>query len=94
MKIHRDLNRTLSEKADECTSVSISRWVLIVVLAAVALGSAEPVAAQAESVLYSFAGGADGGAPQSKLLLDAKGNLYGTAPLGGRMAQELFSGST
>jgi uncharacterized repeat protein (TIGR03803 family) len=31
-----------------------------------------------ESVLYSFAGGADGANPQNNLIMDAAGNLYGT----------------
>jgi uncharacterized repeat protein (TIGR03803 family) len=35
-----------------------------------------------ETVLYSFAGGADGGYPQSGLTLDSAGNLYGTADYG------------
>jgi uncharacterized repeat protein (TIGR03803 family) len=37
----------------------------------------------AETVLYSFTGGLDGGIPFGKLLLDAAGNLYGTAVVGG-----------
>jgi uncharacterized repeat protein (TIGR03803 family) len=36
-----------------------------------------------ETVLYSFTGGADGGNPFSPLILDSKGNLYGTASAGG-----------
>ena len=36
-----------------------------------------------ETVLYSFTGGADGGDPYTSLIRDAKGNLYGTALLGG-----------
>jgi uncharacterized repeat protein (TIGR03803 family) len=36
-----------------------------------------------ESVLYSFTGGADGAKPQSDLIFDAAGNLYGTASGGG-----------
>ena len=37
----------------------------------------------AETVLYSFTGGADGGTPASELILDAAGNLYGTTQYGG-----------
>jgi uncharacterized repeat protein (TIGR03803 family) len=37
----------------------------------------------AESVLYSFTGGNDGGGPESNLVLDSEGNLYGTASGGG-----------
>jgi uncharacterized repeat protein (TIGR03803 family) len=36
-----------------------------------------------ETVLYSFTGGADGGAPFSALVEDAAGNLYGTTTEGG-----------
>ena len=37
----------------------------------------------AETVLYSFAGGADGANPGSAVVFDAKGNLYGTTINGG-----------
>jgi uncharacterized repeat protein (TIGR03803 family) len=37
-----------------------------------------------ETVLYSFTGGDDGGAPQSGLIRDSAGNLYGTASRGGK----------
>jgi len=36
-----------------------------------------------ETVLYSFTGGADGGLPQSGVIRDSAGNLYGTASYGG-----------
>jgi len=36
-----------------------------------------------ETVLYSFTGGADGGQPYNGVTLDAQGNLYGTAVVGG-----------
>jgi uncharacterized repeat protein (TIGR03803 family) len=36
-----------------------------------------------ETTLYSFTGGSDGGAPFAGLVLDSKGNLYGTAQFGG-----------
>ncbi len=39
-----------------------------------------------ETVLYSFTGGADGGSPESGLVLDAQGNLYGTTSGGGDLA--------
>jgi uncharacterized repeat protein (TIGR03803 family) len=42
--------------------------------------------AGAESVLYSFSGGTDGSNPQSKLIFDAAGNLYGTTYYGGAYA--------
>jgi uncharacterized repeat protein (TIGR03803 family) len=36
-----------------------------------------------EKVIYSFAGGADGAFPQSDLIVDSGGNLYGTTLFGG-----------
>ncbi len=39
-----------------------------------------------ESVLYSFAGGTDGGDPQAGVILDAAGNLYGTTANGGDLS--------
>ena len=36
-----------------------------------------------ETVLYTFTGAADGGGPESGVLLDSAGNLYGTCPEGG-----------
>jgi len=36
-----------------------------------------------EKVIYSFTGGTDGGLPYGNLIIDAQGNLYGTAYLGG-----------
>jgi uncharacterized repeat protein (TIGR03803 family) len=36
-----------------------------------------------ETVLYSFTGGVDGGGPNGDLVLDTKGNLYGTTGGGG-----------
>ncbi len=53
---------------------------------ALALGLAAPLAsAQAgtETVLYSFTGGSDGAFPMCGLIMDKKGNLYGTANGGG-----------
>src|SRR5579872_653702 len=36
-----------------------------------------------ETVLWTFANGADGGGPQGGVILDSKGNLYGTTLYGG-----------
>ena len=38
-----------------------------------------------ENVLYKFGGGTDGGEPESSLLLDKFGNLYGSATSGGAL---------
>ena len=35
------------------------------------------------TILHSFSGGADGGNPRGRVILDSKGNLYGTAVFGG-----------
>jgi uncharacterized repeat protein (TIGR03803 family) len=37
-----------------------------------------------ETVLYSFTGGTDGGAPDSGVIGDSAGNLYGTTSIGGK----------
>jgi uncharacterized repeat protein (TIGR03803 family) len=37
----------------------------------------------AESVIYNFTGGADGGFPEASVLLDSSGNIYGTTTRGG-----------
>jgi uncharacterized repeat protein (TIGR03803 family) len=37
-----------------------------------------------KTVLYNFTGGADGAAPEAELLLDATGNLFGSASAGGK----------
>ena len=36
-----------------------------------------------ETILHNFTGGADGGVPESSLIMDAAGNLYGTTYSGG-----------
>jgi uncharacterized repeat protein (TIGR03803 family) len=40
-----------------------------------------------ESILYSFTGGTDGACPYAHLLMDASGNLFGTASQGGCCGQ-------
>jgi uncharacterized repeat protein (TIGR03803 family) len=50
-----------------------------------------PAWAQTESVIYSFQGGSDGGAPAGNLLY-AGGKLYGTAARGGNSAGSVCSG--
>ena len=62
------------------------------VLLALAFLAAAPVAqAQTFTVLHNFTGGADGGQPASALTMDAAGNLYGTASLGGRTADNCYN---
>ncbi len=43
----------------------------------------QPTQAQTFTVLYTFTGGADGGQPYAGLIVDNKGNLYGTTSEGG-----------
>jgi hypothetical protein len=54
-------------------------------LLALAAGADKPSAQKpaSEKVIYSFAGGSDGAYPQSDLILDSAGNLYGTTSQGG-----------
>jgi uncharacterized repeat protein (TIGR03803 family) len=47
------------------------------------LGTVYELASGREIVLHSFTGGADGANPNSGLIRDAAGNLYGATPSGG-----------
>lgn len=50
----------------------------------------ELTAEYAESVLYSFTGGSDGGNPVGKLTQDAAGNMYGVTYAGGTTASSAY----
>jgi uncharacterized repeat protein (TIGR03803 family) len=54
---------------------------ILLLLALLAVSQSGP--AQTYTVLYSFAGGTDGGAPRAALIRDSAGNLYGTTASGG-----------
>jgi uncharacterized repeat protein (TIGR03803 family) len=56
---------------------------LLAVLIFSAGGGGLTASASTEKVLYSFTGGDDGADPESSLLIDASGNLYGTTYDGG-----------
>lgn len=65
---------------------SVRRWAVIAVALAL-LASAGVVTAQAQTftVLHTFTGGADGSIPGTNLVMDRRGNIYGTTqsnPLG------------
>ncbi len=45
--------------------------------------AARPMGAQEEAVLYNFPGYSNGQNPQASMIVDKKGNLYGTTMLGG-----------
>ena len=57
--------------------------VLFLTLTCVQLAMLQNAAASSGKIIYSFAGGADGAYPESDLILDAAGNLYGTTNGGG-----------
>lgn len=59
---------------------ALSILVLALVSAVLAASAAQ---AQTYKVLYSFTGGDDGKTPESSLMADAAGNLYGTTMFGG-----------
>ena len=62
------------------TAFHIFSVILVFVLLA---AIAQEVRAQTLTTLYTFTGWADGYAPQSNLVFDAQGNLYGTTKFGG-----------
>jgi len=49
--------------------------------------SSTPMHGQSFKVLYAFKGGNDGNGPQSDLIRDEKGTLYGTTSAGGKFSQ-------
>lgn len=55
---------------------------ILLVLSAV-LGAVPSARAQTFTVLYKFSGGLDGAEPSADLVLDAAGNIYGVADIGG-----------
>ena len=62
----------------------VSRRTLALALLCTLLGAAAPLsAAPIQTVLYSFNKGAHGQFPNGGLVLDAKGNLFGTTSEGG-----------
>ena len=54
-----------------------------IALAALTVTLATAALAQSETVIYSFTGGSDGADPNGGVVLDSKGNLYGTVFSGG-----------
>src|SRR5438876_933146 len=60
------------------------RLTMLLVFFAALFSTSTQAATQQAKLLHSFAGGTnDGELPQSRLIFDTTGNLYGTTPLGG-----------
>ena len=62
---------------------AISGGVMALAIFSVVTASAQSASAQSQSVIYNFANTPDAGYPESDLVLDAAGNMYGTSLYGG-----------
>lgn len=70
------------QRLSSSSSHSISVFIALVTLAFAAV-AALPAQAQTFTVLHKFAGPPDGGFPNGGVILDSKGNIYGTTSEGG-----------
>ncbi len=66
-----------------CSTTTVVRCFLTLTLVAALLLAAHPAQAQTLTVIHNFTGGQDGANPRGGLMMDAAGNLYGTASAGG-----------
>lgn len=64
-------------------SIVCRAGVLFLIMTCVQFAMLQTAAASSGKIIYSFAGGADGAYPESDLIFDSAGNLYGTTSQGG-----------
>ena len=69
--------------AGEALMVASLRMLSVILIVIVILTASPPAQAQTFTVLYKFSGGLDGAEPTADLVLDATGNFYGVAEIGG-----------
>ena len=72
----------LSQRFSFCSNQSITIFAALAILACASVG-APSAHAQTFTVLHKFAGPPDGGFPNGGVILDSKGNIYGTTSEGG-----------
>jgi uncharacterized repeat protein (TIGR03803 family) len=84
LKDSRGTSRCSRNPALRTLALAISASVLdLAVFSALMLSAAQPALPQTQSVLYNFTNTPDGGYPESRLVLDTAGNMYGTTLYGG-----------
>lgn len=82
----KDPGNTARRSPKPAVTLAVTTSASVVALAAMwvlLLATAHPALAQTETAFYNFANTPDGGYPQSSLILDTAGNLYGTTLYGG-----------
>jgi uncharacterized repeat protein (TIGR03803 family) len=72
-----------SQQQGISSKMRLGAAVILAVIFALGTVEAQSVPAQTFSVIYNFAGSADGGDPYASLIRDAAGNLYSTVSYGG-----------
>jgi len=65
---------------------SFSTCIALSILAALTVVTSPAAQAQTFNVLYNFTGGQDGAHPSAGVIMDARGDLYGTANAGGDLS--------
>ncbi len=84
LKDRRNASLCLRNLALRTSAAATSATIMaLAVFSVLLLVAAQPALAQTQSVLYNFTNTPDGGFPQSNLVLDTAGNMYGTTLYGG-----------